>query len=305
MLFNGRGIDADWELPYLWSSIPESKILRESSHKTARASNKAKLQSRRRWVAIAVRVGYLLLNFTIYCVYYEAVDPARWIRLRPSDTTKEKESIFRRAFQMYAGSTTVTPITSRDLAVRAWAVSAVLVHDYLVLSMYHDLCAIIFIGSGLDEDWEWPPLFGSITEVYNMRRYWSIFWHRLIYKSFNAHAGTILSLFGMQEKTLAYRLLRNELVFFLSALQHWAVSWRIGNPCAGGDFKYWMLQPLAFVIEGYIEHLWGQVRPFLLRRIHPVLLKIVERVVGYVWVIAWLLWWAPKGKFPLVFCGQK
>ena len=30
-----------------------------------------------------------------------------------------------------------------------------------------------------DRPEEWPPLFGSISEAYTLRRFWGVFWHKL------------------------------------------------------------------------------------------------------------------------------
>jgi hypothetical protein len=134
------------------------------------------LQSR--WCGVAPRCAYLALNFILLCIYYEYLDLAGYVGLQPSDTTREKESIARRALALCFGFIQEHPITQRELVVRLWAVFDLVVPDYLILSAYHDFFAVIFIVTGLDESWEWPPLFGPITEAYTVRRYWSIFWHR-------------------------------------------------------------------------------------------------------------------------------
>ncbi|KAL6708276.1 hypothetical protein ACN47E_003200 [Coniothyrium glycines] len=302
LLFNGRGIGTDWQMPYLWRNVPDSHSTNGRRDVIAKSSAKAKLHSRGRWAGVAVRVAYLLLNFTVFCIYYEILDPALWVQLRPSDTTKEKESVFLRAIQLSLGNETLPQFTRRELGVRLWAVAASVVHDYLILSMYHDIFAIIFIASGLDEDWEWPPLFGPITEAYTMRRYWSIFWHRLIYKSFNVHAAALLGCLGMNHRTALHRFLKNSLVFLLSAVNHALISWRVGDRCAGRDAKYWLLQPIAFVVEGLVAYHWKKLRSNWLTKAHPKMVSTFERCAGYVWVFLWLLWCTPKARFPMVFC---
>jgi hypothetical protein len=304
-LFNSRGVGATWELPYLWNGSIGSERARLLRHVRTQEVDQVKPAPRGRWSGVAIRLGYLALNFIILCVYYEHLDLAGWVRLQPFDTIREKESVVRRAVAQYVGMGEVVPITQRELIVRTWAVLDVIVPDYLILSMYHDLFAIMFIAAGLDESWEWPPLFGPITEAYSMRRYWSIFWHRLIYKTFNAHAATILSLFGQDRRSVGSRLSQNFLVFAFSAAMHAAVSWRLGNRCAGGDLRWWLLQPLAFVLEGLVASLWKKLRSDVLVKVHPSALIAFERVVGHMWVFAWLFWSAPKGRLPMLFCGRK
>ena len=308
LLFNGRGIAAEWELPYLWNDLKHSKPSPPENSKGAsrKLADRAKTPSRNNWSGVALRFGYMMLNFIILCVYYEYLDLAGYVRLQPSDSIREKESIIRRALGQSIGIAQRNPVTHRELIVRIWAVFDLIVPDYLILSAYHDFFAIIFIATGLDEPWEWPPLFGPIREAYNLRRYWSIFWHRLIYKSFNAHAAGILSLLGQNRRSLASRLLRNFLVFAFSAVMHGVVSWKLGNQCAfDRHLCFWLLQPVGFVLEGLVTSCWRKWKVHPLSVAHPSPVVIFERFVGYIWVFAWFLWCAPKGRLPMLFCGRK
>jgi hypothetical protein len=65
---------------------------------------------------------------------------------------------------------------------------------------------------------------------------------------------------------------------------------------------YWMLQPVAFIVEGVVQFVWGKAKTkasFLDVR----MLGVFERLVGYAWVCAWLIWEAPKYSFPLATCA--
>lgn len=300
LLFNSRGIGTDWELPYLWSdstSPPTGKPIQDQAKDRGHPS---------RWTGIIHRFGYLILNYILLCIYYNYLDLAGYVRLRPADTLPSKEGILRRAILQLIEPIHTSPITKRELVVRIWAVSDLIIPDYLILSAYHDFFGIFFIATGLDEPWEWPPLFGPITEAYSMRRYWSIFWHRLIYKSFTAHAAALLSFFRVRRGTMASRLMQNFLVFFFSAGMHGLVSWRLGNRCGfGKNLVFWLLQPLAFLVEGIAVSSWKKIRTYMLLYVPQLPLSIFERMIGYMWVVAWLFWCVPKGRFPMLFCGQK
>jgi hypothetical protein len=306
LLFNSRGVGTSWELPYLFNDLKRIELMPNPKTPGRADSKRLKPTSRSKWSGVAHRCGFLVLNYLVLCIYYEYVDLAGHVKLRPSDTIQAKESIVRRAIGQYIGVLQETPVTRRELIVRVWTVFDLIVPDYLILSAYHDFFAMIFIAVGLDESWEWPPLFGPITEAYNMRRYWSIFWHRLIYKSFNAYAAAILSLLGQKRRTLTSQLLRNFLVFAFSAAMHGVVSWKLGNECAfGRNLIFWLLQPVAFVMEGFVVSFWRNRRIHLLIKISPIALAAFERFVGYIWVFVWLFWSAPKGRLPMLFCGRK
>lgn len=306
LLFNSRGIGTSWELPYLWDSFRHSKPSEKPRTVKPKETKKTTSVPWGKWSSIAVRCGYLALNFFILCLYYEYLDLAIHLRVGTSDFAPEKESIVRRALRQYTGHTHGNPITRRELVVRIWTVFDLIIPDYLILSAYHDFFAIMFIATGLDDFWEWPPLFGPISEAYTVRRYWSIFWHRLIYKTFNAHASRILSIFGQRKRTLTSRLLQNFLVFAFSAVMHGAVSWKLGAQCAfDRHLLFWLLQPVPFVIEGLVASFWKRWRLYLLQIFSTSTIAAFERLVGYVWVFAWFFWCAPKGRLPMLSCGRK
>ncbi|KAF2688439.1 hypothetical protein K458DRAFT_148106 [Lentithecium fluviatile CBS 122367] len=221
-------------------------------------------------------------------------------------STAELASIVRRLVRQCVGGRSTIPVTKRELAVRVHGAVANFLPDYLMLSAYHDFFAIFFMAVGLDQSWEWPPLFGQISEAYSMRRFWSLFWHKLIYRSFNSHAATISRGVGINQKTVVSRLVNNYLVFLLSGIMHGAVMWKFGIPCAwSASMQYWLLQPVAFVLEGVVQHCWGRFGRSRLSWVRPSVLAAFERIVGYMWVVAWLVWEAPKRDSAISTCNAR
>lgn len=122
--------------------------------------------------------------------------------------------------------------------------------------------------------------------------------------SFSGHAAKVLGTLGHDRRT--YRLLRNSLVFVLSAIMHGVVSWRLGNQCAfDRHLSFWLLQPLAFVLEGLVTACWKRWKAWFLPGLETKTVARFETIIGYVWVIMWLFWCAPKGRLPILFCGRK
>jgi len=224
------------------------------------------------------------------------------VSLNEADRAPPEASIIRRLVQQHSGASSTMPVMKREWIVRVHDVASVIILDYLMLSAYHDFFAIVFIAAGLDQSWEWPPLFGQITKAYTMRRYWSLFWHRLIYRSFNAHATATSSWLGINQKTIFSSFFNNWLVFLLSGIMHGAVFWKLRAPSAWSrNLKYWLLQPVAFMLERVVQHYWGKARSSL--RVQHSVLAFFERIVGYIWVFAWLIWEAPGQNFSTYNCN--
>jgi len=101
------------------------------------------------------------------------LNPTKLLQIETAvDYAPEQASIVRRLVRQSFGVPLDTPVTRRELLVRANGAVTNFVPDYLCLSAYHDFFAIFFIATGLDQSWEWPPLLGQVTEAYSMRRFW-------------------------------------------------------------------------------------------------------------------------------------
>ncbi|KAJ4287269.1 hypothetical protein N0V90_012667 [Kalmusia sp. IMI 367209] len=172
-VFNVRGIGTEWENPYLWPDIKYTWLAQKPSTEsnefdTRGLTTRHNLTARGRWTGIAIRCGYLVLNFFLLAAYYEFMDPQMLLSVPPqlSDYTREKEGIIRRLLQTFLGRTPpVTPVTAREFQLRALEAFDKVVGDFLLISLYHDTCAVVWMTLGLDESWEWPPLYGRIAEA--------------------------------------------------------------------------------------------------------------------------------------------
>ncbi|KAH7092333.1 membrane bound O-acyl transferase family-domain-containing protein [Paraphoma chrysanthemicola] len=297
LLFNPRGVGTQWEVPILWPGYRyTTEITKETTphvNQVAKAGRNT-LPHQSKWPAIGTRFVYLFFKFAFLCLYYDFLSPSTLLSLTPSDFASLNNTL---SFPSRTSFTIRAILTRISLAIGNF------LPDYLILSSYHDMFAIFFIGINLDESWEWPPLFGSISEAYSMRRFWGMFWHKLIYRSFNGHASVISTALGMRQKGMAARIVNNWLVFVLSAVMHGLVPWKMGVGCAWRvSAEYWMLQPIAFVVEGVVQWCWARVRQTRLRGVNREVLSGFERGVGYICVITWLLWEAPRRDSAVVRC---
>lgn len=312
--FNARGVGMAWENPNLWPEQKSTIVFAtgEPSKETYKdkpvdvPASRFSLATRRKWSAILIRLGFLLLNIGLQSLYFEHRISATIGPLFREDMSPEKESILRRLFQQLSSdSVPASPVTLREVKIRAVLAANKFAPDVMFLSAFHDFLAIIFIAAGIDESWEWPPLYGPLTEAYTVRRFWATFWHRLVYKSFNFHASTFTRTLGIPQGTSFSRILNNCLVFVLSAVMHATVSMLYGRGCAWGrgTMLFWCIQPLSFVLEGVVQYYWRKCRKSsLLSRTSPSILSAYERLAGYCWVVAWLMWCAPKSDFAFVNC---
>jgi len=309
--YNPRAVGLAYELPYLWPEQKSSIVFAKPSNDTFKdkpieaPASRHNLGTRGKWSAVLIRVGYLTLNYIVMSLFFEYRVSATVGGFVPADLSPEKEGMLRRLFQQLSSEGPVaSPVTGRELQIRLLLVANKFVPDVLSLSVFHDFLAIIFIATGIDQSWEWPPLFGPVTEAYTMRRFWATFWHRLVYKPFNFHASTFTKALRIPQGTSFSRILNNCLVFVLSAVMHATVTWLYGGNCAWGrgTFTFWCIQPLSFVLEGVVQYNWKQYRKSSLSFVNSTVVAAFERVAGYGWVLAWLMWCVPKSSFAFQNC---
>ena len=179
-----------------------------------------------------------------------------------------------------------------------------ILNNWLLISSIHECLSIFWIYvARLDEPQEWPPLYGNILEAYTIRRFWAHFWHKLVYAPFRATADTISArVFGQQSRSAARRLVNVGLVFLLSGLVHSIMDWEKGlcNHWASGIFYF--VQPVGLVLEMLVQSAWAPLRERVFGLSSRAGLAILERTLGYLWVLAWFFWLYPQRSVMEIQC---
>ena len=289
LLCNGRGIGTSWEIPQLRRKrIPPVPILLD---KTDHVIIPTVTKQSRTWPIIRW-AAHLILYYLLLCFWQEF----RWtafLDLEASDIEPNKEVFIRRLLGIYPDR-----VTSHELFVRLRMLINFILSDYLKLNMMHCLCAIISVSTGLDDPSEWPPFFGSLP-VRTVRAFWAEFWHTLVYAGGVANAKVILGWIGISGKGVGVRFAGNWLVFAMSGALHGIVEMYLMDCGATRSLLWWLMQPLAFVLEEAVSQAWKNV---MSRYRERKVVKGFEMVVGWMWVFAWFFWSVPKMIYPLYNC---
>lgn len=253
-----------------------------------------------RWLTVSIHRGEVQLSeYFTFCAWTVARISGCYIlqkslrHLSPrgmvvwSDIHPAKESMIRR----------LPHVTTREFQVRlALTISGAPVNQ-LELAMWHNLLALFFVVTRLEDPSDGQqPLYGSASETYSMRRFWSVFEHRLAYYSYKGMVRFVLDVVGIARQGSSQRLLSNGLIFGTSALVHALVAWQSGNCEPWLDAKYYCMSFFAILVE---ELFCAGVRVVWLR--HPV--GVAQRFCGYLWVFFFHYWISAKIAFPEWRCG--
>jgi hypothetical protein len=287
LLFNGRCIGTRWE-------VRRSSTLRDAQGKAATS------RSSFIWQCLLS----LLIRYAIICVMY---DPLVHFRL-PSSATPDQSDYDpskRYLHLLLLSPETSAAVLSRALVLRVHWFLYTVVDEYLVLSSFYDMFAILFVGLlRLDSPQEWPPLFGSIRKAYSIRRYWAEYWQLLIYRSFGSFAGKVaIRLRGRRDGVS--RLLHNALVLLASGVMHVMIDWvHTDGTCSRcgcwGSFWWFVLQFLGMLIETAFCAVARQ----LLKTYTGIgsFGVVMQRVIGYAWVLMWMNFTIEATRFPWQDC---
>ncbi|KAF7185922.1 Acetyltransferase aurG [Pseudocercospora fuligena] len=235
---------------------------------------------------------YRLAKAAAYLFIYIFILPLTFspsiLRVQLDDFSAVHTTYFRRINQVTYHETLI-----RIIWTFLWALG-----PYLTLETAHALFSILFVVVlRTDEPEEWPPLFGSISEAYNLRRFWGVFWHRLIARPYS-NFGRIVGkrMFGGKTKGLVVAFV----VFGLSGLAHAATAWLFGD-------NHWKLDILWF-LECFVGGAVEAVVLGLMRRAFMVIgqeqlwlaikRSAVARLLGYCWVFLFFFWSVPKWQYP-------
>ena len=209
------------------------------------------------------------------------------------DFNPERESVLRRLGSM----------ATREYIIRSVFVFNFVWGAYAMLEFVHRIHAFVSVLIGIDEPEDWPPFFGSILETYTMRRFWGKFWHRIVYRCYDAHASIFTkTILGIKEGSPLDRKVRNALIFLLSGCAHGLVTWRLGFTCGYLEDVWWFLGCLSAI---YIEDaFFATVTTIFGKGIwKKPAVKTWGRLMGYCWVGAWFWWTLLKTLLPKIRCA--
>lgn len=163
----------------------------------------------------------------------------------------------------------------------------------------------------LDRPEDWPPLFGSLSEAYSIRRFWGKFWHRLVVRPYSKF-GKLFSrrIVGLRPHSEADRILVFFTVFCLSGVAHAFVAWWELGQCAywtrdiawfGGNFGAGAFEMIVVRLLRSLALRMCWAKPWRQMSETPFFAK----AVGFAWVFGFFFWSVPKWQYPKLDCAIK
>ena len=289
MLFNARWLGTEKQAPKVRSRSEFLTQQRDRSMVYDNSDQGKLLRAPKCRAFLLNRLFSFLTIYGLYWLYNHLLASSQPPLFNLVDFSPSKQTYFRR----------LHTVTLRETIIRGSLVFHFVWTAWAIFTGLHDILAFAFVGLGLDNPEDWPPLYGSVIQTYSMRRFWSQFWHRLVYRTYSSF-GALVSrrILGAQPGNALDRVVIHFLVFFGSGVVHALVTWQLGFHCGyWEDVAWFLLNWLALLVEDGVSS-----AAFVVLRGRRLGSRM-EKAVGYLWVFSFLFWSLPKVQYPKVYCG--
>ncbi|KAF2499668.1 hypothetical protein BU16DRAFT_279495 [Lophium mytilinum] len=196
--------------------------------------------------------------------------------------------------------TRLNQISAEELVIRAFTVLAAGIGLNCVQGGIYHVFALLAVSSGISEPSEWPPFYGSVRAAYSLRAFWNIFWHQTNARKFSSISHyTVHNVLMLPRGTTIARYLRVVAAFMSSGIMHLLDDLSSGvSVHDSGAMRFFVAQALGMIIEDSITRVYGSLPK------RAKLSRLLERVVGFIWVALFLTWSVPAYMYPMMWRGN-
>ncbi|KAJ5431036.1 hypothetical protein N7445_008768 [Penicillium cf. griseofulvum] len=248
-----------------------------------------------------LRLGKVTAYVGMYFYIKSRIFPAAFIPVQIDEFDPLHQVYFRRL------SSQIVPVTSRETLMRCafvcwWAFSAV-----AMLDSAHAALSLVSVSLlRFDEPYEWPPIFGSLSQAWSIRRFWGKFWHQIVRRTYTNYGEWISrKVLRLRPRSLPDKIFVIFAIFLFSGLSHAAVSWQLGDHCGWSLDIWWFC---ANFVAGLLEVVVTQLLQAFVKKIGQKSRlewldeSIWSRIFGFVWVFSFMFWSIPKWQYPKLYC---
>ncbi|KAK8080167.1 toxin biosynthesis protein [Apiospora hydei] len=181
-------------------------------------------------------------------------------------------------------------ISAADVVFRVTSTAVFLINVALMVTTWYYLVCVVSVVLGLAGPEDCPPFYGSLSNAYTLRGLWRNI-HQGLRKCVLGPADAFAdSALPLPRGTFASRSIRLVLAFGISAVIHAPADLAIGLSFAeAGQFYFFSMQAIGIIMESGVQDLWFRTG------IHFP--RVLQKVLGYVWVISWLCWITPSWSY--------
>jgi hypothetical protein len=240
---------------------------------------------------VLLRVAKVLVYYVLHRLVLPPLFSEVVLGILPSDVSPLRYSVFRQD---------APAVTAREMIIRAWVAVQWMWESLLVLDGSNAILSCLAVVSTLDQPHEWPPLFGDISSVTSVRRFWACFWHQLATRPYKSLGFVVARCMRLEAASRAFSFVVAFTVFAVSGLSHAAVSWQLGRKDWSLDMQWFLMNFLVCLVETLLLGALAAAakRLGLQRELLIVEHSWLGRLVSGTWVFGFFFWTVPYWRYP-------
>ncbi|KAG7447221.1 uncharacterized protein BT62DRAFT_948166, partial [Guyanagaster necrorhizus] len=206
-----------------------------------------------RWRFVLDRI----VQSAVWLILWDAA--AMYTRYRPS---------------FYISGSEETTFLGKCAFVWGWGVPAI-----AALTINHALLSAAMVAIDKWDVQTWRPFYGSWSEAYTVRRFWSRTWHQLLRRNITTPGHRLVSQLSLPKDSVLAGYIKLYTAFFVSGWIHHSSDYMVLG-YHGGALKFFMSQALCITVESAVLALGRRLGLVGSR-------NLLWRIVGYIWVQSW------------------
>ncbi|TVY85301.1 Acetyltransferase pyr8 [Lachnellula suecica] len=191
-------------------------------------------------------------------------------------------------------------VTLPQLRLRAISITGFAVTFWALIRGYAAAMGTVTVALGLNEPRDWRPPFGSLSKAYSIQNLWGKVWHQNLRSLLTGPASKITyGILKLPRESLLARFVGVVITFALSGVMHSCAGIAAGmSPKQLNVLHFFLTQALGVIIEDLVRlvSLKAKGEEGIEKKDVPP--TIANRIIGYLWVAAFMTWSGPVWLYP-------
>ncbi|KAF4340710.1 TRI7-trichothecene biosynthesis [Fusarium beomiforme] len=178
-------------------------------------------------------------------------------------------------------------ITPEEAILRFFATFGFWLNTFCVIHLINSTFSLLYLGLNLYPVEMLPPIWGSLSDAYSIRRFWGNFWHQTLRRHLTSLSEFLVHGILRMPKGLLARYCKLIACFFVSGALHFPADRALGISAGESNVvTYFITTALVIMFEDAVQHVFRNTRGQWPRR------------VGYSWVVFYMYVMTPSWAYP-------
>ncbi|KAF5989249.1 TRI7-trichothecene biosynthesis [Fusarium coicis] len=183
--------------------------------------------------------------------------------------------------------TRIGQITPEEAIFRFFATFGFWLNTFCVIHLINSAFSLLYLSLNLYPVEMLPPIWGSLSEAYSVRRFWGNFWHQTLRRHLTSLSDFLVHGILHMPKGLVSRYCKLIVCFFISGALHFPADRALGISAKETNvINYFVTTALVIMCEDGVQHILRGVQ------------GTWSKWFGYLWVTLYMYLMTPSWAYP-------